>query len=479
MRSRELSPVDERAYARLGNVLKEKWRLDDLVGVGGMAAVYAATHRNGKRVAVKIMHPEMSANRDLTERFLREGYVANKVAHSGAVSILDDDVAEDGSAFIVMELLEGETLDQMWRRAENRLPTDRVLNIAEKLLDVLAEAHSKGIVHRDIKPENVFLTVDGQVKVLDFGIAHLRELSLGDQLGGGKTSGATMAGLTMGTPGFMSPEQARGESIDGRTDLWSVGATMFTLLTGRQVHDADTVNLQLAAAMMEEAPSLASVAPRLSPDLCALVDRALAFDVRCRWPDARSMQRAAMAIAKESEGGIRVSSDYVAAGGTALPSIRPDMQSPGWRDHIAANWKVSAIALLITAVVAGAIFLRPASKTAPAAAPAMANTAMNAAATQIDSIPAAEAIVAAPAPAPATAPSVALSVAPSGTAPPAKEDPVASPRSTSRPTPRAPATPATAAPRAGGNTANPGAGATATPWPLSSTPAADPLRRRK
>src|SRR5580704_7491550 len=165
----------ERAHARVGTTLHNKWRLERLLGVGGMAAVYAATHRNGARGAIKMLHLQVSLDAEARRRFLREGYLANAVGHPGAVSVLDDDVAEDGSAYLVMELLEGESLETRAERRGGRLPPAEVLVYADRLLDVLAAAHHKGIVHRDIKPDNVFVTQDGTLKLLDFGIARLRD----------------------------------------------------------------------------------------------------------------------------------------------------------------------------------------------------------------------------------------------------------------------------------------------------------------
>ncbi len=166
----EDDPQANRARVRLGTVLQEKWKLDSVLGVGGMAVVYAATHRNGKRVAVKMLHPEFSHDEEVRTRFLQEGYAANTIQHDGAVSVLDDDLAPDGSAFIVMEMLEGETVEQRWERGGQRLPVGDVLWIADQLLDVLVAAHAKSVVHRDIKPENLFVTKTGALKVLDFGI---------------------------------------------------------------------------------------------------------------------------------------------------------------------------------------------------------------------------------------------------------------------------------------------------------------------
>src|SRR6202142_1700016 len=154
-----------RAQARVGSVLRGKYVIDAVLGIGGMAVVYAATHRNTKRFAIKVLHPELSANADLRARFMREGYAANSVGHPGTVTVLDDDVAEDGAAFIVMELLDGTGVDFLCEANGNQLPLRVAVTIVDQLLDVLSAAHQKGIVHRDIKPANLFATRDGTVKV--------------------------------------------------------------------------------------------------------------------------------------------------------------------------------------------------------------------------------------------------------------------------------------------------------------------------
>src|ERR1019366_242632 len=281
-----LDPLVVRARQRVGQVLREKWRLDALLGVGGVGAVYAATHRNGSRVAIKMLHQELSINQEVRTRFLREGYVANAVGHEGAVRVADDDVAQDGSAFLVMELLDGETLEDRRVRFGGRLSEDEVLSLTDQLLDVLIAAHARGIVHRDLKPENVFVTRAGVVKVLDFGIARLREVS--------SASTATRSGASMGTPSYMPPEQARGrwDEVDARSDLWAVGATMFNLLTGKLVHDGHTANEVLLEAMTKPAPPVAEVAPKATPAVARLVDKALAFEREKRWLDAGRMQEA-------------------------------------------------------------------------------------------------------------------------------------------------------------------------------------------
>jgi serine/threonine protein kinase len=293
-----LEAVTERvrsARARIGTVLKKKWHLDQLLGVGGMAAVYSATHRNKKRVAIKMLHAELSQDEAIRKRFLREGYIANSVAQRGAVAVDYDDVTEEGLAFLVMELLDGETIDHRWRRKDRSLSPHEALSLVDQLLDTLAAAHGQGIVHRDLKPENMFLTRDGTVKVLDFGIARVRELS---------TPQTTLAGSAIGTPAFMAPEQARGrwEDVDGRTDLWAVGATLYTLITGKFVHAGENAQETLALAATRPARSIAERRPDLHPSLIAFVDRALSYDMAARFPDAATMQHALRLTYAQMEG---------------------------------------------------------------------------------------------------------------------------------------------------------------------------------
>jgi eukaryotic-like serine/threonine-protein kinase len=280
--------VEEMARSRLGRTLRGKYRLERLIGVGGMAAVYAAVHRNGRNVAVKLLHPALSSVTGVRERFLREGVAANAVGHPGAVAVLDDDVAEDGSAFLVMELLDGESAEALSERL-GRLPLPTVCAVGLQLLDVLEAAHAHGIVHRDLKPANLLVTRDGQLKVLDFGIARLKAPG---------TASATQPGTMLGTPAFMAPEQALGRTreVDAQTDIWAVGATLFTLASGREVHQAPALEETLVLAATQAAPSLSSVLEAAPPAFVAVVDRALAREKSARWPSAAAM-RAALATA--------------------------------------------------------------------------------------------------------------------------------------------------------------------------------------
>ncbi len=279
----------EVAYAsardRIGTTLGGKYLLEEVLGVGGTAVVFRATHRNGNRVAVKLLHDHLCKSRDITRRFMREAYLANLLEHPGTVRVLDDDLDENGVAFLVLELLEGETLEERRVRLGGRLAVDEVLGYADRLLEVLELAHEKNIVHRDIKPSNIFLTKDGELKVLDFGIARM----LDDH--GAAT--ATKTGQMIGTPAFMPPEQAlsKPKEIDKQTDLWAVGATMFTLLSGELVHIAESSSEHLVKAATLHARSVARVLPGVPANVETLIGRALRFDKKDRWASATDMRR--------------------------------------------------------------------------------------------------------------------------------------------------------------------------------------------
>jgi len=271
------------ARARAGTTVRGKWRFDTLIGAGGMADVYAATHPSGMRGAIKVLHPHVPFMPEVACTFLRD-------SHPNAVRVLEDDVDDEGHVCIVMELLEGGTLQECAENEGGKMAPDRVLRIADQVLDGLAALHDAGIVHRDIKPENIFLTTDGRVKIIDFGLAHL-----GDE--DSTFAAATLVGLVMGTPEFMSPEQARGRSdlVSAQSDLWSVGATLFMLLSGEVVHSRPTVPEMLVAIFEGPARTLSAVLPGAHPALLEVVDRALRQTLAERWTDARTMQTAVRA----------------------------------------------------------------------------------------------------------------------------------------------------------------------------------------
>jgi eukaryotic-like serine/threonine-protein kinase len=256
----------------------------------------------------------------MRNRFLREGYVANSVDHPGAVAVLDDDVAEDGSAFLVMELLHGGALDEVAMRYPGRkVPLALAAGIGDALLEVLAAAHAKGIVHRDLKPANVFLTNDARLAVLDFGIARLRDDATG-------LAHATQTGVMLGTPAFMAPEQALAESgkIDAQSDVWAVGATLFTLLTAHFVHEGDNPSQLMVRAATTRARPVASLANDVPAPVAAVIDKALAFVKDDRWRSAVAMREA---LAKA----------YVEATGAPIPPLPKTDLGPTTGDRPASG----------------------------------------------------------------------------------------------------------------------------------------------
>lgn len=278
----------DRSSGWIGAILASRWRIESKIARGGVATVFRARTPDGQLGAVKIMHPQFARNPDVRSRFLREGYAANKVGHPDVVRILEAGTAQDGSPFLVMELLEdGEPLEARRERLGGRLPLDEVARAADQLLGILASAHAQGIIHRDIKAENLFAMADGTLKVLDFGIAQIKEAAAQNE--------PTATGLLLGTPEFMSPEQALGKRglVDAQSDIYSVGASLFTLLSGEAVHVYDSLPLLLNAVAMRQARSLASVAFKGLPrEVIAIVDKALALEKPRRWASATAMREA-------------------------------------------------------------------------------------------------------------------------------------------------------------------------------------------
>ncbi|WP_437814949.1 serine/threonine protein kinase [Sorangium sp. So ce1078] len=272
---------------RVGTVLCGKWTIERLLGSGGMAAVYVGVHKIGRREAIKILHPEIARLPELRARFYQEAQAVNRFVHPGAVEIHDIDTTADGCPFLVMELLDGESLATHARRL-GRMDVAELLAMVDELLDVLAAAHAHGIIHRDIKPDNLFRMRDGRLKVLDFGVARVRQAAT-DFV-------HTRTGTTLGTVAYMPPEQVRGDAVDARADVFAVGATIFRLLTKRRIHDAESDTELVVKMATLPAPPLASVAPETPQGVCAVVDRALAFNRDERYPSATVMQQDVRAV---------------------------------------------------------------------------------------------------------------------------------------------------------------------------------------
>jgi serine/threonine protein kinase len=227
------------------------YRLVQKLGEGGMGEVFIAEHSMlGRRAAVKVLRPEFSHRQDIVARFFNEARAATQISDPGIVQIFDFGQAQDGSAYIVMELLDGETLDRRMVR-QQVLPIPEALRLVRQVASSLATAHSRGIVHRDLKPENIFIVRDPEVaggertKILDFGIAKL----YGDQ------QVKTQTSAVMGTPTYMSPEQCRGSGqVDHRADIYSLGCVLYVLVTGRMVFEAEGTG-DLIAMHLREMPA--------------------------------------------------------------------------------------------------------------------------------------------------------------------------------------------------------------------------------
>jgi serine/threonine-protein kinase len=287
---------DDDAEHWVGKTFAGTWWIERVLGTGGMGSVLLGRAADGSQVALKVLHPELNAITEVRKRFLREGFIGNTLggadAVPGVVRVLASGETQEGLAYLTMEALQGETLfDRMARTGT--MPAGEVLALADQVLETLAIAHARGVVHRDLKPENIHLGNDGRVRMLDFGIARVV-----DGLTGLPEKTATKTGMIMGTATYMAPEQATGliHDIDGRTDLFGLGATMFRLLAGRQVHGEVTEAMEVIAAATEAAPPLASVAPGISPSVAAVVDRSLAFIKFHRYPNAETMRADVRAV---------------------------------------------------------------------------------------------------------------------------------------------------------------------------------------
>lgn len=266
-----------------GTLIDDAWRVDVALGGGGMGSVYACTHlRNGLRVAIKILHAHAAKDPALRARFLAEGKALNRVNHPGVVRALGDG-AIGGSPYLVMELAVGRSLREVAASLGGVVKPDAMRAVIEGLLDALAAVHAAGIIHRDVKPDNIIVTNDGRIKLVDFGIARVET-----------SSSDTSTGTVLGTVAFMAPEQVMGKAgmVDSRADLFSVGAVLFRLLTGKNVHQ-NMSGMELLIAMgTRQAPSIRTMDPSLPRSITTIVDRALAFERERRFSTASEMREA-------------------------------------------------------------------------------------------------------------------------------------------------------------------------------------------
>jgi serine/threonine-protein kinase len=309
--------VAETTRSLVGAVLSRRWRLVQRLGEGGMGEVYAAEPASGSvapprpghtsdggRVAVKILRPEFLGEPTVLSRFLEEATTCMRLIHPNIVRMLECTSAEDGSPYLVMELLEGVPLGAYTQNG-GRVPMAQAVPILQGILAGLAAAHAQGIVHRDLKPDNVFLTrgPDGTfvVKVLDFGIAKVMDVA-------GGMGSRTRTGMLLGTPAYMSPEQIKNaRDVDQRADLWSAGVMFYEMLTGRVAFPAPTEYARLAAVLSSEPEPVERVDAALGV-LAPFIARALRKDREERFPSALEMARAlaaaAPSVAQRSDGSV-------------------------------------------------------------------------------------------------------------------------------------------------------------------------------
>ncbi|HZS41208.1 MAG TPA: serine/threonine-protein kinase [Polyangia bacterium] len=281
----------------LGATVGGRYRVDSLIGEGGLCAVYRAEDvREKRRVAVKVLPAARAAAPELAGRFRREVTTGKRIEHSNVVAISDSGELEDGSLYLVMELLEGRSLAALL--AGGRVTLARALAIARQMLVGLAEAHRLGIAHRDVKPENVILVDVGgveTVKLLDFGIASNDRAAVK----------LTAAGVAFGTPEYISPEMAMGLPADARADLYAVGVVLFQMVTGRLPFTSKDPAALLRAHAQEPAPSPREVTPdgAIPPELDALILRALQKLPEDRYASANDMIAALDQLPRVKRGG--------------------------------------------------------------------------------------------------------------------------------------------------------------------------------
>jgi tRNA A-37 threonylcarbamoyl transferase component Bud32 len=279
------------------------------LGSGGMGSVFLAEHaRNGKRVAIKMIHAELARNDEVRERFMREARAVNQIGSEHIVEVFDDGVTEGGEPFLVMEYIPGRTLAQVIAE-QGAVPVPRALHIAAQLAHALAAAHAVGIVHRDLKPDNVMLTTrlgdPDFVKILDFGLAKM--------LAGNDAASLTAYGVVLGTPHFMAPEVCEGRKpVDRRADIYALGVLMFLMMTGRLPFDAPSMGGVLIKQVTEPPPAPRGFHPGIPPSVEQIILRCLA-----KLPEARfqSMDELRQALLDPER--------YLAAGPPVMPAASP------------------------------------------------------------------------------------------------------------------------------------------------------------
>lgn len=296
------SAISESLTARGEFQPPKRYSVIKSLGAGGMGEVFLAEDTKlGRKVALKTLSAEYTNNKEKLRRFQQEARAASALNHPNIMTIYEIGV-EGGENFIASEHIDGETLRV--RLKSERMKLDEILDVGLQAASALSAAHDAGIVHRDIKPENIMLRRDGIVKVLDFGIAKLTEEFIAFMTGGEsdtRTLVQTSPGIVMGTPGYMSPEQARGEETDERTDVWSLGCVIYEMITGKGVFAHKSVADTLVAILSVEPKPLSRYAPDAPAELQRIVTRALQKKRSVRYQTARDLLADLRALKQERE----------------------------------------------------------------------------------------------------------------------------------------------------------------------------------
>ena len=329
------------------------YRVVSQLGSGGMGVVYEAEDLTlGRRVALKFLPPDLARESAALERFLLEARSASALNHPGICTIYAVETA-DGHSFIAMELLEGESLDQ---KLTAPLPLDRVLEIGAQLADALDAAHTKGIVHRDIKPANVFIGPRGQAKILDFGLAKLTRArdhameTVATEVG--LAAGhLTSPGSTVGTVAYMSPEQARGEDLDARTDLFSLGIVLYQMATGALPFPGKTSAIIFNAILDREPAPPSRLNPGLPPKLEEIIGKALEKDPDLRYQSAADLRGDLKRLKRDSESSRSVNTSRGGTGVSSRPLERSSTPSGSAVLAAARRNKLGLGAIAITVIV--------------------------------------------------------------------------------------------------------------------------------